>query len=211
MLTPDQIEHNWNELQRYIPFELLSLFDHYKLDTVVEGTQVLGLMCAPAGKGVHHAYQGGLVEHLLEMIYYINNFDTLLDGSDDDEFHPALDHSAMVQGALLHDIHKGFMHFYVKEDGSLDYWQGAWSALMTPNHKTFAMLMECGISISAKVQHIVHSSEGGWAENASKETTVEAKLVYIADELSTCNSRLKQGNTKSIRLRDAKWHAHSEF
>jgi hypothetical protein len=208
MLTPDQIEHNWNELQRYIPEHLKPIFSRYNHDVQVEDVQILGLMCAPAGKGVHHAYQGGLVEHILEMVYYLNSFDSLLDESDN---RASLDHAAMIEGALLHDIHKGFMHFYVQKDGSFDYYKGAWNAFNTPNQKTIAMLMECDVIISPKVLHILNCSEGGWAENAPREATVEAKLVYVADELSVVNSRLKQGNTKSIRDQKPSWFDLSAF
>lgn len=214
MLTPEQIEVNWNCLMDILPINLRPLFDMYKHSHLLEDgdkhVRVFGIYDAPAGKGVHHAYQGGLVVHLLEMKYYLDCFTHCLDGPSGGP-HPDLDLEAMYEGAFLHDIHKGFMHFYEKEDGTLDYWNGAWSAFMTPDQKTYAMLMEAGVKISPKVQHIVNNSEGGWAENPSKEVTVEAKLAYLADELSVVNSRLQQGNSKSIRQRPDVWHKFSPF
>lgn len=212
MLSVEQIDSNWLELQQHIPTHLKPLFAYYRFDYEVDGVQVLGIMNASAGKGVHHAYKGGLVEHMLEMIYYINSFGGLLDHTEElVSRNEQLDYDAMIEGALLHDIHKGFMHLRVMPDGSIDYHKCAWASLMTPHQKTYAMLMECNISISAKVQHIINCSEGGWAENAPRESTVEAKIVYLADELSVCNSRLKQGNTKAIRKQDPSWFAHSSF
>lgn len=215
MLTPEQMQSNWEELIDILPVNLRPLFEKYKFSSLIEDgdtrIRVFGIFDAPAGKGVHHAYQGGLVEHLLEMRYYLDKFAyDLLDGPSGKK-HPILDMDAMYQGAFLHDIHKGFMHFHEKEDGTIDYWNGAWSAFMTPDQKTYAMLMESGICISPKVQHIINHSEGGWAENPSKEATVEAKLVYLADELSVCNSRMQQGNVKSIRQRPDVWFKSSDF
>lgn len=215
MLTPEQMQSNWDELMEIMPVNLLPLFNTYKSSHLLEDDgkhiRVFGIFDAPAGKGVHHAYQGGLVLHLLEMKYYLDKFaDELLDGPSGKK-NPCLDMDSMYQGAFLHDIHKGFMHFYEKDDGTIDYWNGAWSTFMTPDQKTYAMLMESGVRISAKVQHIINNSEGGWAENPSKEATVEAKLVYLADELSVVNSRIQQGNIKSIRQRPTVWHALSAF
>ena len=208
MLTPEQMESNWTALMRMLPINLHPLFEMYKDSRLLEDgdkhVRVFGLYDAPAGKGVHHAYQGGLVEHLLEMKYYLDLFaNSCLDTPQ------GLDMQAMYEGAFLHDLHKGFMHFYEKEDGTIDYWNSAWSAFMTPDQKTYAMLMEVGTKITSKVQHIVNNSQGGWAENPSKEATVEAKLVYLADELSVCNSRLQQGNSKSIRQHPDVWFAFS--
>ena len=215
MLTPEQMENNWKDLMGVMPINLLPVFNAYKSSRLLEDgdkhVRVFGLYDAPAGKGVHHAYQGGMVEHLLEMHYYLDQFaHNLLDGPSGEK-DPRLDMDAMYQGAFLHDLHKGFMHFYEKEDGTIDYWNCAWSTFMTPDQKTYAMLMETGVRISTKVQHIVNNSQGGWAENPSKEVTVEAKLVYLADELSVCNSRIQQGNIKSIRQRPDVWHSLSGF
>ena len=53
--------------------------------------------CAPAGKGWHHAYVGGLLEHVLSML---DLGDVLV------RHYPAIDRDLLVGGILLHDIGK---------------------------------------------------------------------------------------------------------
>ncbi|MFQ5600170.1 MAG: 3'-5' exoribonuclease YhaM family protein [Candidatus Krumholzibacteriia bacterium] len=53
--------------------------------------------CSPAGKGWHHAYVGGLLEHVLAML---DLGEVLV------QHHPGLDRDLMIGGILLHDIGK---------------------------------------------------------------------------------------------------------
>lgn len=53
--------------------------------------------CAPAGKGWHHAYVGGLLEHVLSMLKL---GDTLAN------LYPAIHRDLLIGGILLHDVGK---------------------------------------------------------------------------------------------------------
>jgi len=53
--------------------------------------------CAPAGKGWHHAYVGGLLEHVLSMLKLGDTLASL---------YPAIHRDLLVGGILLHDIGK---------------------------------------------------------------------------------------------------------
>jgi 3'-5' exoribonuclease len=53
--------------------------------------------CAPAGKGWHHAYVGGLLEHVLSMLKL---GDTLV------KLYPSIHRDLLIGGILLHDIGK---------------------------------------------------------------------------------------------------------
>jgi 3'-5' exoribonuclease len=53
--------------------------------------------CAPAGKGWHHAYVGGLLEHVVAMLEL---------GEVMAQQHPELDRDLLIGGILLHDIGK---------------------------------------------------------------------------------------------------------
>jgi len=52
---------------------------------------------APAAKGIHHAYAGGLLEHCLSMARLAD----MLAGH-----YEGIDRSLLIAGALLHDIGK---------------------------------------------------------------------------------------------------------
>jgi 3'-5' exoribonuclease len=56
-----------------------------------------GLPVAPAGKGVHHAYRGGLAEHILSVMRLSQRIA---------DHYPVLDRDLLLAGALLHDIGK---------------------------------------------------------------------------------------------------------
>lgn len=56
-----------------------------------------GLPLAPAAKGVHHAYRGGLAEHLLSVMRLAHRIA---------DHYPVLDRDLLVAGAFLHDIGK---------------------------------------------------------------------------------------------------------
>jgi 3'-5' exoribonuclease len=53
--------------------------------------------CAPAGKGWHHAYVGGLLEHVVSML----DIGAVLERQ-----HPLLDSDLLVGGVLFHDVGK---------------------------------------------------------------------------------------------------------
>jgi 3'-5' exoribonuclease len=56
-----------------------------------------GLQRAPAGKNIHHAYSGGLADHLLSVIRLAHRIA---------DHYPMADRDLLVAGALLHDIGK---------------------------------------------------------------------------------------------------------
>ena len=56
-----------------------------------------GLPVAPAGKGAHHAYRGGLAEHILSVMKLSQRVA---------DHYPTLDRDLLLAGALLHDIGK---------------------------------------------------------------------------------------------------------
>ncbi len=57
----------------------------------------MGLSRCPAGKSLHHAYIGGLLEHILSLVNAARNLAPI---------YPQLDGDLLVAGALLHDIGK---------------------------------------------------------------------------------------------------------
>ncbi|MGA9523523.1 MAG: HD domain-containing protein [Myxococcaceae bacterium] len=58
---------------------------------------VRGLPLAPAAKGIHHAYKGGLADHILSVMKLAHRIA---------DHYPMADRDLLIAGALLHDIGK---------------------------------------------------------------------------------------------------------
>lgn len=133
---------------------------------------------APAGKGWHHAYISGLIEHTLELVKIC---DLMCD------IHPEIHRDLLICGAMMHDFGK---IEELKIDNSFDY---------SDKGKLIGHIVIAAIKISeecAKIKdfpedlknclmHIVLSHQGK-LEFASPVVpkTLEAITLYHADELS---------------------------
>lgn len=62
-----------------------------------DSTIAEGLKVAPAAKGIHHAYRGGLAEHILSVMRLAHRIA---------DHYPMADRDLLTAGALLHDIMK---------------------------------------------------------------------------------------------------------
>jgi len=214
MLTPEEISINWKHLQAWFtPYEepstpirktfncMRGLFDFYKDDFVDEdGVRVYGMMNAPAATGVHHNYEGGLVQHYLEMLEMTNGVIRLVIGNDSISTD---DISTLKVGIILHDFHKAYLHFCQSPGGKYGdfaYYKHLSNVLLTDNQKTWHMLDQVNykVDIPFTLRNLVESSEGGWADNPPKEVTVLGKICYLLDELSVVKHRVAVGNIYSI-------------
>lgn len=65
---------------------------------------------APAAKGIHHAYAGGLLEHCLSMARVANMLA---------DHYPGVDKSVLLAGVMFHDI--GKLRELVEQTGVVDY------------------------------------------------------------------------------------------
>ena len=67
------------------------------LERVVDAATLQEFAGAPAAKGYHHSYEGGLAEHTLEVVGFCEAAAKL---------YPALDRDLLVTAAILHDVGK---------------------------------------------------------------------------------------------------------
>jgi hypothetical protein len=210
MITLHQKVKNWDSLNSIIKnypkiSKLSSVLETYKPDVYYDGFAVgslgdvgeereahAGLFNAPAGSYVHHSYQGGLVDHYLQMLDVhqklklagLTNF---------------ADHK-VVETVVLHDLHKGRFNFiYSKEEKPgrwFEYSKHPEPSLLGNNGQTLAMLMNCGYVISCpEVMNALLHSEGGWAKSPPKWCTPLAKYCYLLDEFSSnVLARQEKGN-----------------
>lgn len=149
-------------------------------DTLYDGITYFGLEKAPAAKGNHHHYLGGLVAHVLEMWDIHNNLAGPV-GADS-----RLPDDRVLAGILLHDLHKAWCHFV--QDASVpsgfNYGKHPSSNLMTPDQKTVYIASKY-VQLDIVQLNAVYHSEGGWAASPPRWSTPLSKYVYLLDELSS--------------------------
>lgn len=138
-----------------------------------------GLPIAPAAKGIHHAYRGGLADHLLSVMKLILRVA---------EHYPMADRDLLVAGALLHDImkvkeisaEKGFAY---TDEGRL-----VGHIVMTAQ-KIREKAQALGNFPPLLEQHITHLvlSHHGQMEWGSPKVpmTIEALIVHMVDSLDS--------------------------
>lgn len=175
------------------------VFDELKRDHVFADKSVsLGFLNAPAGKAQHHAYQGGLVVHLLEMLDIAKSLlpivtlagthtlgKTSLAGVEVSycTVDETLTWENVVRVVLLHDLHKAFQTF----SPSLEYIKDSFSSLTTVNMQSLMLVNRFGnysYTLHPVVVNALEHSEGGWAKNPPYFLTPLAKFCYVLDELS---------------------------
>lgn len=129
----------------------------------------------PAGRMMHHAYIGGLLEHNME-IYGIANFA-------DNMMHSGCDKDVLLAGALLHDIGKIFCY----------RWEGA--AIVATAENDLISHVGIGLDICfeapQRVKHIIASHHGTLDHGALvPPKTLEARLIHYADKISSDINRI---------------------
>jgi len=140
---------------------------------------------APAGKGWHHAYIHGLLEHTLEIIKICDLMYS---------FHPVINRDLLICGALLHDFGKTEELTF---DSVFDYSDkgkliGHIMISAFEIEKTAASIPDFPMNLKNQLIHIVLSHQGK-LEFASpiEPKTLEAIVLYQADELSAKTNAYK--------------------
>ena len=133
---------------------------------------------APAAKAFHHAYVGGLLEHMLSMAKLAE----LLAGH-----YPGIDRDLLVAAVLLHDL--GKLEELKNRDGATDYTDAG--RLLGHISMTFAMVGEAARRQKAfpedlllRLQHCILSHHGRLEFGSPvPPMTVEAFLLSMIDDL----------------------------
>lgn len=180
--------HSWSDM-------LLDLGPSMTYD----GKFYLGLMGAPAAKGNHHAYQGGLVEHLLQMwdTYWSLKENGILPTGD-----PLITDANVLKGIIVHDLHKAWATFVVDGtvDTGLNYGKHPSSSMLTNDQKSMYILNRAGVKLDLIISNVLYCSEGGWAASPPRWCSTLAKLVYLLDEWSgNVTSRIEAGTHINVR------------
>jgi 3'-5' exoribonuclease len=155
-----------------------------------------GLLRCPAGKTLHHAYVGGLLEHILSLVgaakLLCRNY-------------PALNADVLVAAAMLHDIGKVRELSYVRafnytDEGQLVGHIGIGLLLVAEKAKEIPGFPN---DVLVHLQHIIASHHGLPEHGAMKlPMTAEAIAFHYLDNLDA-KLAMVEGIKKELALADA--------
>lgn len=140
----------------------------------------LGFKRAPAAKGNHHAFEGGLVYHLLEMWSVWEYL------REDTEFGQYVNNERVLKAIIHHDLHKAFRTYKLigEEPWATEYGDDPTDMLMITDVKSMWILMNYGIKLDPEQMNALQWAEGGFASIRPKHCSVLSKLCYLLDEMS---------------------------
>lgn len=183
------LEGNWNRLRALITYNLVGEAQQANLrmtygllqDQVDKQGTWLGLKRAPAAKGNHHAFEGGLIYHMLEMWQVYQHMKAILP-----QEIKQISEERVLQAILLHDVHKAYKTYLLKrqEPWEVDYGNDDTDMLMTSDVKSMWIAMEYRVPLDPEQINALLWAEGGFAKIKPRWTTVLAKLCYLLDEMS---------------------------
>jgi len=142
---------------------------------------------APAAKGIHHAYVGGLLEHTLSMARVA---DMLA------EHYEGVDRSLLIAGAMLHDL--GKIEELYMENGVIDYTaRGRLKGHLVIGSEMVGraamQIADFPEELLEQLQHLILSHHGRQEYGSpTVPMTVEAFLLNYIDELDSKMNVLEQ-------------------
>ncbi len=167
------VENSWVRklLNRF--FKKEELWEHFKN--------------APAAKGIHHAYVGGLLEHCLSMIKVADMLAS---------HYPGVDRSILLAGVLLHDI--GKLKELEVEVGLVDYTpQGRLKGHLVIGSEMVgevaAKIKDFPDDLLIQIQHLILSHHGRLEFGSpTVPMTTEAFLLSYIDDLDSKMNLIEQ-------------------
>lgn len=185
-------EEMWQELESVVGSmeneHLRGLLQRILSDPEIERR----LKLAPAAKSLHHAYLGGLLEHILSLCRLARL--TL-------QNYPDLDPDLVIAGAVLHDLGKVYELSYSRSFGYTSEGQllGHMIIELEIVHKALAEMPNFPRPLQTLVEHIIISHHGQYEFGSPKLPMFrEALLFHYLDDLDS-----KLQNMDSLLKRDA--------
>lgn len=148
----------------------------FALSVLRDASIVPRLLAAPAAKAVHHAYAGGLVEHMLSVAGLALRIA---------DHYPELDRQALLAGALFHDLGKvweltgGLANDYSDEGRLLGHIHIGLEH-MEPHLRKSGLAPE----LTTHFKHLILSHHGEYEFGSPRRPkTAEAMALHYADNL----------------------------
>lgn len=134
---------------------------------------------APAAKGMHHVYLGGLLEHSLAVASLVDAISPLYKG---------LNRDLLISGALLHDVGKVremkyFRSFDYSDEGKLI---GHITIGVEMIHERICLIPGFPPDLAMQLKHMILSHHGQYEYGSPKRPkTVEATILNYLDDLDS--------------------------
>ncbi len=156
---------------------------------------------APAAKGMHHVYLGGLMEHSLAVARLVDAINPL---------YPGLNRDLLVAGALLHDVGKVREMSYVRAFDYTD--EGKLIGHITIGvemiHDRIAGLPGFPRDLAMLIKHLLLSHHGQYEYGSPKRPkTLEATILNYLDDLDSKINGIRTHMQKEIDPQ-ARWTAY---
>lgn len=158
---------------------------------------------APAAKGFHHIYLGGLLEHSLSVVKLLVKVA---------EHYPYLNRDLLIAGGILHDIGKIYEFSY---DNLIEYSDegrliGHIVMGVEMVDKKIADIPEFPVQLALELRHIILSHHGEFEYGSPKRPkTIEALAVHYIDDLDAKLNAFKSLTANSNN--DSDWTAYNRF
>jgi 3'-5' exoribonuclease len=159
---------------------------------------------APAAKGFHHIYLGGLLEHTLSVVH-------LLDKVAD--HYPNLNKDMLIAGGILHDIGKIYEFSY---NNIIDYSDegrliGHIVMGVEMINKEIAAIDDFPPQLALELRHIILSHHGEFEFGSPKRPkTLEALVVHYIDDLDAKFNAFQTFIADSASA-DSDWTVYNRF
>lgn len=156
---------------------------------------------APAAKGMHHVYIGGLLEHSLSVVRLVDAIVPL---------YPGLNRDLLVVGALLHDVGKVAELSYERafeytDEGRL---LGHITIGVEMLSERIARLDDFPAELSLLLKHFLLSHHGQYDFGSPKRPkTVEATILHYLDDMDSKINGIRSHIDKET-AKDSRWTSH---
>lgn len=148
------------------------------LDSILNDDELAALIRkAPAAKGMHHFYMGGLLEHTLSVTRILDHLSGHYDGVNRD---------LLITGGMLHDIGK---IYELSSEGMIEYTDegrliGHIVLGLELVNRKISLIPDFPEQLAMELRHVLISHHGAVEYGSPKRPkTVEALMVYFVDDL----------------------------
>ena len=159
---------------------------------------------APAAKGFHHIYLGGLLEHTLSVVRLLEKVS---------DHYPGLNKDMIITGGILHDIGKIYEFSY---DNIIDYSDegrliGHIVMGVEMINKKITDIPDFPVQLALELRHIILSHHGEFEFGSPKRPkTLEALVIHYIDDLDAKFNAFQTLLTDSTNI-DSDWTTYNRF
>ena len=160
---------------------------------------------APAAKGFHHIYLGGLLEHTLSVV-------RLLDGAA--AHYPHLNRDLLIAGGMLHDIGKIYEFSYDSLVSYSDEGRMIGHLVMGVEmiNKKIEAIPDFPLQTALELRHIILSHHGEFEYGSPKRPkTMEALVIHFMDDLDAKLNAFQSFVAADAANADSDWTTYNRF